>query len=92
MHDVIRKPLITEKNTLLANKNNEYGFEVDLSANRSQIKKAIEKLFGVKVVRVNTMIGRQDPRKLGKRPGHRKLVKKAFVKLKTGETFDFVAS
>lgn len=92
MHDIIKRPLITEKNTFLANKSNVYGFEVALHANRAEIKKAIEKLFSVKVVRVNTRIGREDARKLGKHSGHRKLVKKAFVKLKEGDSFEFVAS
>ena len=92
MFDVIKRPLVTEKNTLHANALNEYAFEVDLEANRSQIKEAVEKLFKVKVVRVNTLVGRVEPRKLGKAPGKRHLWKKAIVKLKEGDKFDFVAS
>lgn len=90
--DIIKRPLVTEKKTMLANRNNEYGFEVDRRANRTEIKKAIEKFFGVKVIRVNTMILRDDPRRLGRHSGNRKLWKKAIVKLKEGDTFDFVSS
>lgn len=91
MFDIIKRPLVTEKNTLHANALNEYAFEVDMGANKSEIKKAVEKLFGVKVVRVNTMIGRKESRKLGRVPGARKLWKKALVKLKEGDKFEFVA-
>ncbi len=91
MFDVIKRPLVTEKNTLSAHKLNEYAFEVDLTANRTQVKEAIERLFKVKVLRVNTMVNRQDPRKLGKNAGKRRLWKKAVVKLKEGDKFEFVA-
>ena len=70
----------------------QYAFEVDLKTNRTQIKQAVEKLFSVKVLRVNTMICRKEQRKLGKSPGKRQLWKKAIVKLKEGDKFDFVAS
>jgi large subunit ribosomal protein L23 len=92
MFDIIKRPIITEKNTLRATSHNEYAFEVDLNANRTEIKKAVEKLFGVKVVRVNTLINRREPRRLGRMPGKRQLWKKAIVKLKEGDKFDFVAS
>lgn len=92
MFNIIKRPIITEKNTLRATTHNEYAFEVDLDANRTQIKQAVEKLFGVKVVRVNTMVGRREPRRLGRMPGSVKYWKKAIVKLKEGDKFDFVAS
>ena len=92
MFDIIKRPIVTEKNTLHANSLNEYAFEVELTANRKQIKEAVERLFGVKVVRVNTLIGRKNSRRLGKVAGNRKLWKKAIVKLKEGDKFDFVAS
>ena len=92
MFDIIRKPLVTEKNTLRANLHNEYAFEVRFDSNRSEVKKAVEKLFGVKVVKVNTMICRKNSRKLGKVPGERRLWKKAIVQLKEGDKFDFVAT
>lgn len=92
MYDIIRRPLITEKNTLRANLANEYAFEVKLDANRKQIKDAVEKLFQVKVMRVNTLIARKEARKLGRMPGRRRLWKKAIVKLHEGEKFEFLAS
>ncbi|MBI1861143.1 MAG: 50S ribosomal protein L23 [Deltaproteobacteria bacterium] len=91
LHDVIKRALVTEKNTLRAHSLNEYAFEVEMTANRKQIKEAVEKLFGVKVLRVNTMVGRKEPRRLGRQTGSRKLWKKAMVKLKEGDKFDFVA-
>ncbi len=92
MFDIIRRPLVTEKNTLRAAKLNEYAFEVSLEANRKQVKEAVEKLFGVKVVRVNTLVGRKPAKKLGRMPGKRRLWKKAIVKLKEGDKFEFAAS
>jgi large subunit ribosomal protein L23 len=91
MHSIIKRPIVTEKNTLRAGLLNEHGFEVSLTANRQQIKQAIEKLFSVKVERVNTMVCREESRKLGKFPGKRKFIKKAIVKLKDGEKFEFAA-
>lgn len=92
MHDIIKKPIITEKNTIHAQVLNEYAFEVALGANKTEIKNAIEKLFSVKVLHVNTLVGRKEARRLGRVPGPRKLWKKAIVKLKEGDKFDFVAS
>ncbi|MBI4404890.1 MAG: 50S ribosomal protein L23 [Deltaproteobacteria bacterium] len=93
MHDIIKRPLVTEKNTLRSNQYNEYAFEVRLTANRKEIRQAVEKLFGVKVVRVNTMTCRNDPRRMGRAPsGRRTLWKKAVVKLREGDKFDFVVS
>jgi large subunit ribosomal protein L23 len=92
MYNIIKRPIITEKNTLRASAFNEYAFEVEVTANRVEIKQAVEKLFKVKVLRVNTMIGRRSARRLGKMPGKRKLWKKAIVKLKEGDKFEFVAN
>lgn len=89
--EIIKRPIVTEKNTLHANTLNEYAFEVDSRANRIEIRKAVETLFGVKVERVNTMINRKAARRLGKFPGKRTLWKKAIVKLREGDKFDFVA-
>lgn len=90
LNDIIKRSIITEKNTLRAHTLNEYAFEVALTANRKEIKEAVEKLFGVKVVRVNTLVSRREPRRLGKKLGVRRLWKKAMIKLKEGDKFDFV--
>lgn len=92
LFSILKRPIITEKNTLRATSQNEYGFEVDLQANRKQVKEAVEKLFGVKVIRVNTMIGRRQSKKLGRVGGPRRLWKKALVKLKEGDKLEFVAT
>ena len=92
MYNIIKRPLVTEKNTLRSNRIKEYAFEVEVDANRTEIKKAVEKIFGVKVIRVNTLIARKEAKRLGRMPGKRLLWKKAIVKLKEGDKFDFVAS
>jgi|694.fasta_scaffold61877_4 large subunit ribosomal protein L23 len=92
MYNILKRPIITEKNTLQVHLQNEYAFEVPVSANRTEIKQAVEKLFKVKVLRVNTLVCRKSSRKLGRVPGERKLWKKAIVKLKEGDKLDFVAS
>lgn len=87
IHDVLVRPLITEKNTTLMEQG-QYGFEVHREANKIQIREAVEKTFNVKVKAVNTM---NMPRKLRRRgriigsvPGW----KKAIVTLQPGEAID----
>lgn len=92
MYNILKRPIITEKNTLQVHLQNEYAFEVPVTANRTEIKQAVEKLFKVKVLRVNTLVCRKPARRLGRVPGERKLWKKAIVKLKEGDKLDFVAS
>ena len=80
---VIVRPLVTEKSTVLSG-GNKYIFEVDLRANKPQIKDAVEKAFKVKVIDVNTMIVKGKPKSAGRRS--RRLVyspewKKAVVTL-----------
>lgn len=84
-HKVILRPVITEKSTLLKDKNREVCFEVDPRANKREIKKAVEQLFRVKVERVWVQNKKGKERRLGRSQGRRKDWKKAFVKLKEGE-------
>ncbi len=86
-YDVIRKPIITEKATL-ASESGAVVFEVAMSANKPQIKEAIESLFGVKVKAVNTTITRGKIKKFRGQPGRRRDVKKAYVTLQEGNTID----
>jgi len=86
-YDVIRKPIITEKATMTS----EYGavvFEVDIAANKPQIKEAVEALFGVKVKAVNTTITKGKVKRFRGQLGKRKDVKKAYVMLEEGNTID----
>ncbi len=89
-HDIIRRPLITEKLDLQREENNAYAFEVDRRANKIQIRGAVEKIFKVKVTDVRTQLVRGKPKRVGLKRGHRPCWKKAIVTLKEGDTIDFV--
>ena len=56
MVDILIRPIVTEKMNLLTEKYNRYGFKVDKKANKHEIKKAVEEIYGVKVITVNTMV------------------------------------
>ncbi len=86
-YDVLVKPLITEKATLVG-ENNGVLFQVAKSANKPQIKEAVEALFGVKVKAVNTTITKGKTKRFKGRPGVRSDVKKAYVTLEAGNTID----
>jgi large subunit ribosomal protein L23 len=83
--DIIRRPLVTEKATLLL-ENNQYTFEVDPKATKPQIKSAIEELFDVKVTSVNTLKPPRKQRRVGRFVGHRAQYKRAVVTLAPGNT------
>ena len=83
--DIIIKPLITEKSVAKMSEG-KYAFKVRLDANKTQIKQAIEEIFGVTVVRVNTMRMRGKLRRQGKYIGRRSDWKKAIVQLKEGDS------
>ena len=93
---IIQKPVITEKMTAISEKLNRYAFIVDKRANKIQIKKAVEDLYGVKVTAVNTMNyeGKSKSRytKSGVITGKRSDIKKAIVTLAEGETIDFFSN
>lgn len=93
---IIVKPVITEKMTAAGEKNNRYGFVVAKTANKVQIKAAVEKLYGVTVDAVNTQnyVGKVKTRNTtqGLAIGRVNKHKKAIVTLKAGETIDFYAS
>ncbi len=86
---IIRKPIVTEKSTNLKDDNNQVVFEVSLKANKVEIRKAVEKLFKVKVLAVNTQNRQGKRKKLGRSLGRRRNWKKAVVTLKEGDRIDF---
>ena len=88
MYEVIRAPLITEKATLLSEKN-QFVFKVANDATKPEIKAAVEGLFKVKVTRVNTLITKGKVKRTKGRIGVRSDVKKAFVTLAEGQSIDF---
>jgi large subunit ribosomal protein L23 len=88
MDEIVRAPLITEKATLLSEKN-QFVFKVANNATKPEIKAAIEALFKVKVTNVNTLITKGKTKRFKGRPGVRSDVKKAFVTLAEGQNIDF---
>lgn len=94
--NILIKPIITEKMTAQAEKLNRYGFVVDKTANKLEIKEAVEKMYNVKVASVNTQqyIGKVKARNTtrGMAIGRVSRHKKAIVTLKQGEVIDFYAS
>ncbi|KAF5042556.1 50S ribosomal protein L23 [anaerobic digester metagenome] len=93
---IIIKPVVPEKMTLLGEKLQRYGFIVQKSANKLQIKKAVEEIYGVEVTEVNTMNydGKAKSRftKAGLLTGRSNSYKKAIITLAEGETIDFYSN
>ena len=85
--DIIKAPIITEKTSELAG-NNVITFSVDVKANKTQIKQAIEKIFDVKVESVNTINVKPKKKRVGRYVGKTNKVKKAIVKLKEGSSIE----
>ena len=94
--DIIIKPVITEKMTEMGEDLNRYGFIVNRKANKLQIKKAVEDLYGVDVVAVNTMTYRGKTKsrftKTGIISGKTASYKKAIITVAEGETIDFYSN
>jgi large subunit ribosomal protein L23 len=84
--DVVKRPLITEKNERAREAARQYAFEVHREATKIQVKQAVEKLFNVHVLAVRTAIARGKNKRVGRSIGRRPNWKKAFVTLKEGET------
>lgn len=94
--EIIERPIISEKMSALSDKLNRYGFIVNKKSNKIQIKTAIESLYDVEVVAVNTMNygGKAKSRatKSGYIPGRTKAFKKAIVTLAEGQSIDFYSN
>lgn len=88
-YDIIKKPLITEKTNIQKEEHGQVSFEVDRRANRVEIKRAIEKIFSVKVSRVRTMQVNGKTKQRGRIVGKKRDWKKAIVSLMPGERIDF---
>jgi large subunit ribosomal protein L23 len=85
--DVIIAPVVSEKSYALLDEG-RYTFVVHPSANKTEIKQAVESIFGVKVDSVNTMNRKGKRKRFGYRYGHRKDTKRAIVTLREGESID----
>ena len=94
--EILIKPLVTEKMTILGDKLNRYGFIVDRRANKLQIRSAVEKMYGVTVVSVNTVNyhGKKKSRytEAGLLTGRTNHFKKAFVTLAGDDKIDFYSN
>ena len=87
LYEIIRNPLVSEKSTFVS-QFNYYVFKVSNKSTKSQIKQAVEKLFDVKVLSVNTLNQNGKIKKFRNISGKRPNFKKAFVKLAEGNTID----
>lgn len=85
-HSIIRYPSITEKNTSMRETQNKYVFEVTRTATKPEIKEAVEKLFAVTVLSVNTILVKGKLKRMGRNVGYRSDWKKAIIRIQDGQT------
>ena len=88
VHDIILSPVVSEKSYDLIEDQNTYTFVVDRRSNKEEIRDAIEEVFDVTVLRVNTMNRKGKRKRSGFQIGKRKDVKRAIVKLAEGDSID----
>ncbi|MEW5007940.1 MAG: 50S ribosomal protein L23 [Cycloclasticus sp.] len=89
---LITAPVVTEKSSIAADLNNQYVFKVSNTANKTEIKAAVEKLFDVTVESVKTLNVKGKTKRFGKGLGKRSDVKKAYVRIKSGQEIEFVSA
>lgn len=90
VYDIIIRPAFTEKTTEMA-EDNKYAFRVKRDATKHQIKSAVQTIFGIDVVKVNTMIVPSRPKRVGLSRGRRSPWKKAIITVAAGQTIDLYA-
>jgi len=88
-YDVLVRPVISEKSTMVKEHDNKIVFEVAVSATKAQVKAAVEKIFKVKVTGVHTAVVRGKNARMGKYLGRKRNWKKAYVTLNEGDTIEF---
>lgn len=89
---VLQVPVISEKSTLAAEKDNRFVFKVQKHATKKQVKSAVELMFNVEVDSVNVLNVKGKQKRFGRSLGQRSDWKKAYVKLKSGHDIDFSAA
>ena len=89
LHDILLRPIVTEKTSRLSALENTYVFEVGLGANKHQIKGAVESVFGVRVANVRTLQVRGKVKRTGRHYAKRSNWKKAYVQLVDGDQLNF---
>jgi large subunit ribosomal protein L23 len=88
-HEILKRPVITEKSTIQKEAYNQLTFEVDRKANKVEIRRAVERVFNTKVVDVRTMQMKGKVKRFGRTLGKRRNWKKAIVTLAQGERVEF---
>jgi large subunit ribosomal protein L23 len=88
-YQVIKRPILTEKSSYLADELNRYTFEVDRRATKQMVREAVERIFEVEVVRVNIINMPNKTRRWGRHIGHTSEWRKAVVTLAPGDTISF---
>ena len=88
LYEIIRQPLVTEKGTRQEEKSRKYFFEVRRDANKHQIQEAVERIFNVKVAKVNTLVVGGKWKRVRVQPGKTNDWKKAIVTLKEGQKIE----
>ena len=88
MYRIVKKPLVTEKSTVMLSEGNWVAFKVHLDANKIEIREAVQKIFSVSVLQVNTQIVRGKRKRFGRTMGQSKAWKKAIVQLKEGDKIE----
>ena len=89
LENVLLKPIITEKASVVTEETNRFGFQVALKANKFQIKNAVEKLYDVKVLDVKTSVRPGKLRRFGRNVKKSQKTKRAFIKLAEGQKIEF---
>lgn len=87
-YEILKKPLLTEKSVVARDAQNRYGFVVSKNASKGEIKTAVEKIFNVTVVKINTITVTGKTHRMGRYEGKRPDYKKAFVTLKEGDKIE----
>lgn len=89
LYQVVKRPVVTEKSNKQKELSNQIAFEVDRRANKIEIKQAIERLFNVKVLKVNTLRVEGKEKRMGRTKGRTRQWKKAIVTLRAGDHIEF---
>ncbi len=92
MHQIILRPIISEKSTMTAEKHRQVVFEVLADATKAEIRQAVEALFSVSVEGVQVINVRGKVKRFGRTPGKRRNWKKAYVRLAEGHDLDFLGA
>ena len=87
-YDILRYPVLTEKSTKTLETSNAYVFVVDINATKQDVKNAVERIFGVKVDKVNTVVSKGKTKGFRGRYGKRADIKKAIVRLNAGDKIE----